>query len=102
MPIYVLLSNLTAEGQQTLHRNPERLGEVNREVEAFGCKVLSQYVLLGEHDFLTVVEAPDDQTVAHLSVDLGSRGTVSIMTMPAISTTDFIQQLKGPKQMGHT
>ena len=100
MPIYVLLSTLTSEGQQTLHRNPERLEEVNAEVEGFGCKVLSQYALLGDYDFLTVIEAPDNQTVAHLSVDLGSRGTVSIMTMPAVRNTELVERLRGPTQMG--
>ena len=73
MPTYVLLSTLTTEGGQTLHAHPERMEQVNREISEFGCSVVSQYALLGAYDFLTVVEAPDNETVAHLSVDLGSR-----------------------------
>jgi uncharacterized protein with GYD domain len=102
MPTYVLLSTLTSEGRQTLHNNPDRLEEVNQEIEDFGCKILSQYALLGPYDFISIIEAPDNETVAHLSVDLGSRGTVNIMTLPAIPRAQFRDQLKGAKQMGRS
>jgi uncharacterized protein with GYD domain len=102
MPTYVLLSTLTSEGRQTLHKNPDRLEEVNKEIEEFGCKIVSQYALLGQYDFISIIEAPDNETVAHLSVDLGSRGTVSIMTLPAIPRLQFRDKLKGPKQIGRS
>ena len=101
MPRYILLSTLTPEGRQTMHKNPDRLEEVNNEVAAFGCKIVAQYAVLGGYDFVSVVEAPDNETVAHLSVDLGSRGTISITTLPAIPTAEFVAKLKGSKQMGH-
>jgi uncharacterized protein with GYD domain len=101
MATYVLLSSLTPEGGQTLHAHPERLEEVNAEIDSFGCKVVGQYALLGPYDFLTIVEAPDNETVAHLSVDLGSRGTVSITTLPALPIDDFVKKLHDKKQLGH-
>ncbi len=100
MPTYVLLSTLTPEGRQTLHKHPDRLEEVNREIEQFGCKLLGQWAVLGSYDFVSVLEAPDNETVAHLSVDLGSRGTVNITTLAAIPTSQFREKLKGPKQIG--
>jgi uncharacterized protein with GYD domain len=100
MSTYVLLSTLTPEGRQTLHKDPDRLDEVNKEIADFGCNVLAQYAVLGEYDFITIVEAPDNETVAHLAVDLGSRGTVNIATLPAIPIADLRAKLKGPKQMG--
>ena len=100
MATYVLLSTLTNEGRETLHRNPDRMDEVNREIEEFGCKIVSQYALLGAYDFVTVVEAEDNATAAHLAVDLGSRGTVQITTLPAISTAELQLKLKGPAQIG--
>ena len=100
MPTYVLLSTLTPEGRQTLHKNPDRLEEVKREIAEFGCTVVAQYALLGQYDFLTIVDAPDNETVAHLSVDLGSRGTVNITTLAAIPTAEFREKLKGTKQLG--
>ena len=100
MPTYVLLTNLTPEGRQTLHRNPDRLEEVNEEIARFGVQVIFQYALLGPYDFISIVEAPDNETMAHLAVDLGSRGTIHVMTMPAISTRELQAKLTGPQQMG--
>ena len=102
MATYVLLSSLTSEGGQTLHAHPERMAEVNNEIEQFGCHVVSQWAVLGIYDFVTVVEAPDNETVAHLSVDLGSRGTVKITTLPAIPVESLAEKLKGPAQMGRS
>ena len=100
MATYVLLSTLTSEGRQTLHKDPDRLDEVNREIADFGCNVVAQYAVLGQCDFITIIEAPDNETVAHLSVDLGSRGTVNIVTLPAVPIAELRAKLKGPKQMG--
>src|SRR3984893_12334541 len=100
MPTYVLLTTLTAEGGHTLHAHPERMLEVNREISDFGCKVVSQYALLGSHDFITIVDAPDNATVATLSIDLSSRRTVKITTLAAIPIEELVEKLKGPKQIG--
>lgn len=99
MPTYVLLSTLTSEGGKTVHENPNRIAAVNDEIEAFGCKVTAQYAFLGPYDFLTVVDAPDNETIAHLSVDLGSRGTTKITTFPAIPLDKLVEKLKGPAQI---
>lgn len=102
MPIYILLSSLTPHGSETLHRDPDRLDAVNQEISEFGCKVVTQYAVLGEFDFVTIIDAPDNETVAHLSVDLASRGTVKLTTLPAIAIQQLKSKLKGPKQMGRT
>ena len=83
-----------------MHNDPDRLEAVNQEIADFGCNVVAQYAVLGQCDFITIVEAPDNETVAHLSVDLGSRGTVNIVTLPAIPVADLRAKLKGPQQMG--
>ena len=70
MPTYILLSTLTPEGRRTLHSDPDRLDEVNQEITDFGCEVVAQYAVLGSYDFITVIQAADNETVAHLSVDL--------------------------------
>jgi len=94
MPIYVVLSSLTDDGMETLHEHPERIKEVNKEIERFGVKVLHQWAVLGPYDFVNIVEAPDNETIARVSVELGARGTVKLMTMPAIPIDDFIARLK--------
>lgn len=93
MPTYLMLTNLTAEGVRTLKNNPGRITEVNREVEQMGVKVLSQFATLGQYDFVTVVEAPDEQTMAKVSVELGSRGTMTSQTLAAIPAEDLAGSL---------
>jgi uncharacterized protein with GYD domain len=89
MPTYVMLTNLTAEGVRTLKNNPGRVAEVNKEVEQIGAKVVAQYATLGQYDFVTVVEAPDEKTMAKVSIELGSRGTMASQTLTAISADDL-------------
>jgi uncharacterized protein with GYD domain len=95
MPTYIMLSRLSPEGLTTLKRNPSRLKEVNQEVEQFGARVVQQYALLGSYDFVTVLDAPDSETVARISVELGSRRTASYQTLTAIPVDEFISSLKG-------
>ena len=94
MGIYVMLTNLTDEGRKTIRENPERIREVNKEVEAMGVKVLAQYVLMGPYDFINILEAPNNETIAKMAVELGARGTVKTLTVPAMSLDDFINTLK--------
>ena len=94
MPHYILLSTLTADGRKTLKSKPDRIKEVNKEIEAFGAKVLSQYAVLGPYDFVNIVEAPDNETISRVSVELGSRGTVKIMSLPAIPLDQFVGKLR--------
>ena len=94
MPIYVMLTTLTDEGLETLKKNPERILEVNREVEAMGAKILAQYGLLGPYDFVNILEAPDNETITRIAVELGSRGTLRTITMAAIPVDQLISSLK--------
>lgn len=93
MPTYLMLTTLTEKGVQTLHANPARLAEVNRDVEEMGAKVLHQWAALGEYDFVNIVEAPDEHTIARVSLELSSRGTGSYETLIAIPIDDFIASL---------
>jgi uncharacterized protein with GYD domain len=93
MPTYLMLTNLTAEGVRTLKNNPGRVAEVNKEVEQIGAKVLAQYATLGQYDFVTVVEAPDEKTMAKVSVELGSRGTMTSQTLTAMPAEDLAGSL---------
>jgi uncharacterized protein with GYD domain len=93
MPKYILLTTLTAQGVQTLRANPDRLREVNRDVEELGAKVLHQWATLGPFDFVNVVEAPDDATIARVSVALGARGSAKLQTLAALEIEDFLNAL---------
>ena len=95
MAVYVALSKLTEEGSRTIKKNPERIKEVNRDIEAMGVKVISQYALLGQYDFINILEAPDNDIIVRMSVEIGSRGSVQLQTMPAVSIDELIADLKG-------
>jgi uncharacterized protein with GYD domain len=94
MPKFVMLSTLGPEGSARLHDNPERLREVSTEVEAMGVKVLAQYALLGNWDFLNILEAPDELTMMKVATTLSSRGTVKTLTMSAVEVDEFIDKMK--------
>lgn len=93
MPTYVMLTNLTPDGVNTLKSNPQRVQEVNSEVEAMGARVISQWATLGQYDFVSVVEAPDAETMAKVSVELGSRGTMTSQTLAAIPSDELAKAL---------
>ncbi len=93
MPTFVLLSTLTPEGVQTIKNNPTRIREVNKEVEQLGATVKAQWATLGRYDFVNIVEAPDEQTIARVSLELGSRGTAKYETLVSIPVDDFIAAL---------
>jgi uncharacterized protein with GYD domain len=94
MATYILLSTLTDEGAKTVKNNPNRIKEVNKEIEKLGAQVTAQYATLGPYDFVNVVDAPDNETIGRVSAELASRGSVKIMTLPAIPIDSFIAKLK--------
>ena len=93
MPTFIMLTTLTPEGVQTVKNNPTRIKEVSKEVEQLGATVKAQWATLGQFDFVNVVEAPDAQTMARVSLELGSRGTAKYETLTAIPVDDFISGL---------
>jgi uncharacterized protein with GYD domain len=89
-----MLSTLTEKGVQTLNANPGRLREVNRDVEEMGAKVLHQWASLGTYDFVNVVEAPDDVTIAKVSLALGARGSAKLESLPLLEIDDLLGMLE--------
>lgn len=90
MAIYVMLTTLTDEGRKTIKAKPQRIKEVNKEVEAMGVKILAQYALLGPYDFVNILQAPDNKTVTKVALELGSRSTLQTLTMAAMTLDEFI------------
>ena len=90
---YIMLSTLTDEGRKTVKMRPERIKEVNTELEKIGVKVLAQYAVLGPYDFINILEAPDNETISRVAIELGARGTVQIVTLSAIPIDSFEKQL---------
>lgn len=94
MPNFVILSTLTDEGRKTIRQKPERILEVDKEIEKMGVKVLKQFAVLGPYDFVNIVEAPDVETVMKMSCEIGARGSVHLLTLAALPVEEFIKKLK--------
>ena len=99
MPYYVMLTKLTDAGRKTIMKNPGRIWEVNKEIEGMGAKVLAQYSVLGEWDFVNILEAPNNTVIARVSASLGSRGTMMPLTMSAITVEDLVKEIQMAKAM---
>jgi uncharacterized protein with GYD domain len=94
MPIYLLLTTLTDEGRKTIQEDPESLRDINKEVEHMGVKIRDQYALLGQYDFVNIVEAPSNEAVAKLAIRLSAKGTTQTLTLAAITLEALIDALK--------
>jgi len=99
MPTYVMLTKLTTWGRKSVKERPERIKEVNKEVEAMGVRIIGQYAVLGPYDFVNILDAPDDAAVSRVAVELGSRGTLETMTMSAITLNEFVANLSKNKKV---
>jgi uncharacterized protein with GYD domain len=89
-----MLSTLGPGGWATVREKPERIHEVTREVESLGLKVIAQYALMGQWDFLNIIEAPDEATMAKAAVMLAARGTMRTQTLQALPIEDLVQALE--------
>ena len=94
MATYILLSKLTPDGRKTIKERPGRIREVGEELEKIGVKVLEQYATLGPYDFINIVDAPDNETIGEVSVDLCSRGTLELTTLVAVPIDSLIDSLR--------
>lgn len=98
MSVYLMLTTLTDAGRKALQEDPEILKEFNQETEYMGVKILTQYALLGQYDFVNIVDAPNNEAVAKLAIRLSARGTTQTLTLAAISIDDLIATLKEREQ----
>ena len=94
MSVYLMLTTLTDAGRKVIQEDPERLKEINKEVEYMGVKILDQYALLGQYDFVNILEAPSNEAMAKLAIRLSARGTTHTLTLAAITIDDLIATLK--------
>ena len=94
MPKYLMLTTLNEQGLNTLRANPERLREVNKDVEELGARVLHQRAMIGLYDFCNIVEADDAATIAKVSVALGARGSAKLQTFELIEIDALLGQLE--------
>ncbi len=91
---YLMFSKLTERGRDRVRTHPERILEVNNEVEMRGCHVVAQYAIMGQYDFVTIIEAPDNGEMSRIAIELGARGTIDTETYSAIPISEFIETMR--------
>ena len=94
MAIYLMLTTLTDEGRKSIQEDPERLREINKEVEYMGIKIINQYALLGQYDFVNKLGAPSNEAITKLAIRLSAKGTTQTLTLAAITLDNLIDALK--------
>jgi uncharacterized protein with GYD domain len=99
MATYILLMTLTPEGQASAFRDPDYLLWVENTIEVPGVQTLGVYAVLGQYDFVTIVEADSNDVVARFSIELGVKAGVHITTLPAVPATRLeVEQTGEPSQ----
>ncbi len=99
MPLYCALGRATPVGAADLRGTAERFEQNKRALEVHGAKIIASYACLGEYDFLTIFEAPDNETAMRLSAVTASRGTSQYVTMPIVPIEEFfsiVSDIGGP------
>jgi len=94
MSVYMMLNTLTDAGRKAIQEEPEALRDINKEIEHMGVRILDQYALLGQYDFVNILEAPSNEAIAKLAIRLSAQGTYQTLTLAAITIDDLIQTLK--------
>ncbi|MFC2016913.1 GYD domain-containing protein [Chloroflexota bacterium] len=94
MSVYLMLTTLTDQGRKAIQEDPETLREINKEVEYMGVKILDQYALLGQYDFVNILEAPSNEAMAKLAIRLSAKGTTQTVTLAAITLDTLIDTLR--------
>lgn len=94
MAIYVIFTTLTAEGRKSLKQNPGRIWEVNKELENMGARLISQYKILGIYDFINILEAPNNDVISRVAIEMGSRGTLQPIIMAATTVEAFVKEIE--------
>ncbi|MDD4635497.1 MAG: GYD domain-containing protein [Dehalococcoidales bacterium] len=99
MARYLQLVVLTDKGRKNFNENPDWIKEeLDREIELLGGKIVTQYALLGQYDFINIIEAPSDEVAAKIAIKLSATGTVNPTTLAAIPLESLVQTLRKSSQ----
>ena len=94
MAVCILLTSLNDEGKRKLRENPEKMKEANRVLEASGVKILGQYILIGQYDFLEIFEGESKEAICQVGLDLANRGASQTVALMGITLDEFMETIK--------
>ena len=91
MPTYIILLRWTQQGIADIKNGPARLDAAKQAFQARGAEIKAHYLVMGQYDLVSIVEAPDDETLAKLVLSVGSLGSVSSETLRAFTEDEYRQ-----------
>ena len=100
MATFVMLSTIGPDGFATLTSNPQRIKQVNADAESMGAQVVAQWAVLGQWDFISIIEAPDEKVMSRIATTLAARGTLKTRTLTAIPVDEYIDALGSGLDVG--
>lgn len=89
MPTYISLATWTSEGIQNIKDSPARLDKVKELYKSAGAEIKAFYMTMGRCDMVVIGEAPDDETMARLALQIGASGAVRTETLKAFTEEEY-------------
>jgi uncharacterized protein with GYD domain len=86
---YISLLRYTEQGIRAIKDSPTRLDAAKKLFQAAGGELKQFYLAMGKYDLVIVAEAPDDETVARITLSLGALGNVRTQTMRVFNEGEF-------------
>lgn len=93
MPDYLMLCRFTEKGVANIKESPNRVKSTKKMIESAGGKFKTFYAVLGHYDTVCIFEAPDDETVARVSLQISSLGNVHIQTLRAFTEDQYVAMI---------
>jgi len=95
MARYILLMNWTDQGVKNVRESPARLDGAKALAKKMGCEIREFYLTTGVNDMVSIIEAPDDATLAKLNLTLAMGGNVRTTTLKAFPEDAYRKIISG-------
>jgi uncharacterized protein with GYD domain len=89
MAKYILLGSWTGDGVRAVKDSPSRLDKARELAKSVGAKIEQFYMVMGDHDMVVVLDAPNDDAVATFVLKLSMGGNVRTKTLKAFTEDQY-------------
>jgi uncharacterized protein with GYD domain len=89
MAAYIVLGNYTDQGIRNIKDTAKRTEAVKEAAKKTGVVLKDTFWTLGTYDFVSIIEAPDDETIIAFGMSVGKQGNVRTQTLRAFSAAEM-------------
>ena len=94
MATYIVLSRFSDQGIRGVEDSPKRADAFKALAKKAGATVRELYWTLGGYDMVTIIEAPDVETITAIGLSVGKLGNVRTETLRAFDRDEMTAILK--------